>query len=246
MKTIRFKTNLRCGACEAAIKPLFDAEPRIHHWSADVASPEKSVSVTGDEVDRTLVEALLAQKGYKVLDEYPSDLAKQSSVTLPEEPKQSYFPLVLILGYLVAIVGLIEIVSRPFDTMRAMGHFMAGFFLVFSFFKMLNLSSFAMAYSSYDVVARRWYAYGYFYPFVELLLGMAYLAGFQPTATNAVTLVVMGISAIGVVQSLLARRKIRCACLGTVFNLPMSVVTLVEDLLMVGMAGAMLLGLGGH
>jgi len=51
---------------------------------------------------------------------------------------------------------------------------------------------------------------------------------------------VMGVSTVGVVQSLLARRKIRCACLGTVFNLPMSSVTLTEDLLMVGMAAAML------
>ena len=43
------------------------------------------------------------------------------------------------------------------------------------------------------------------------------------------------------VKSLLQRRKIQCACLGTVFNLPMSYVTLTEDLLMVAMAGAMLI-----
>jgi hypothetical protein len=38
----------------------------------------------------------------------------------------------------------------------------------------------------------------------------------------------------------MAKRKFQCACLGAVFNLPMSTITLVEDLLMVGMAGAML------
>ena len=38
--------------------------------------------------------------------------------------------------------------------------------------------------------------------------------------------------------------KIRCACLGTVFNLPMSTVTLVEDGLMIAMAAAALLGIG--
>ena len=86
---------------------------------------------------------------------------------------------------------------------------------------------------------------GFAYPFVELALGAAYLTGFRPVATNVVTLVVMGVGTVGVVKSLLARRKIRCACLGTVFNLPMSYVTLVEDLLMVAMAAVMLAAMAG-
>ena len=95
------------------------------------------------------------------------------------------------------------------------------------------------------MVARRVPAYGYVYPFVELLLGAAYVTGFQPFATNLVTLVVMAVSSVGVLQSVLNKRAIRCACLGTVFNLPMSTVTLVEDGLMVAMAAAAL-ALGGH
>jgi hypothetical protein len=51
----------------------------------------------------------------------------------------------------------------------------------------------------------------------------------------------MGVSTIGVIESLRAKRKFQCACLGTVFNLPMSTITLIEDLLMVGMAGVALL-----
>jgi hypothetical protein len=43
-----------------------------------------------------------------------------------------------------------------------------------------------------------------------------------------------------VVQTVLAKRQIRCACLGTVFNLPMSSVTIIEDLLMVAMSLVML------
>jgi hypothetical protein len=121
-----------------------------------------------------------------------------------------------------------------------MRHFMAGFFLVFSFFKLLNVTAFADAYMTYDVVAKRARWYGLAYPFIELLLGLAYFVNFQPMVTNVVTLVVMGVGTIGVVESLLNKRKIRCACLGTVFNLPMSVVTLVEDTLMVAMALAML------
>ena len=69
-----------------------------------------------------------------------------------------------------------------------MSRFMAGFFLVFSFFKLLNLRAFADAYAGYDVVAARWRVWGYDYPFVELALGAAYLTGFWPVATNVVTL----------------------------------------------------------
>jgi len=44
------------------------------------------------------------------------------------------------------------------------------------------------------------------------------------------------VSSVGVIQSVLNKRKIRCACLGAVFNLPMSTITILEDLLMAGMA----------
>ena len=118
--------------------------------------------------------------------------------------------------------------------------FMAGFFLTFSFFKMLDLSGFADSYSSYDVLAKRWRGYGFIYPFIELALGIAYLIDFNPFITNITTIIVMGFSTIGVLQSVLNKRKIRCACLGAVFNLPMSTVTIIEDLLMVFMAIAML------
>src|SRR5207253_2799497 len=119
--------------------------------------------------------------------------------------------------------------------------FMAGFFLVFSFFKLLDLKGFAESYAMYDVLAKRIPTYGYVYPFLELALGVAYLTGFNPAATNWATVVIMGFSSIGVIQSVVDKKQIRCACLGAVFNLPMSTVTIIEDLLMVAMAGAALL-----
>jgi hypothetical protein len=78
--------------------------------------------------------------------------------------------------------------------------------------------------------------YGFIYPFVELGLGLAYLINLDPVYTNVITIIVMGFSSIGVIQAVANKRKIRCACLGAVFNLPMSTVTIIEDLLMVAMA----------
>jgi hypothetical protein len=55
----------------------------------------------------------------------------------------------------------------------------------------------------------------------------------------------MSVSLVGVVQSVLNKQKIRCACLGTVFNLPMSTVTIIEDSLMIAMSAGMLLAILG-
>ena len=73
---------------------------------------------------------------------------------------------------------------------------------------------------------------------------MAYLLDLWPAVTNGVTLAVMLVGTVGVIQSLVNRRQIRCACLGTVFNLPMSTVTLIEDVGMAAMAAVMLVASG--
>ena len=237
----RYRTDLRCGACVARVGPLLDAAPGIARWSADVADPNKVLTVEGDGITAEGVADVIGPAGYHVLGELREEEPVASPPQAPSAEKPtSYFPLLLVLFYLVGLTAALEVASGSFDAMRAMGRFMAGFFIVFSFFKLLDLRAFADAYSSYDVVAARWPAYGYVYPFIELGLGVAYLTAFAPVATNAVTLVVMGVSAVGVVKALAAGRKIRCACLGTVFNLPMSKVTLIEDGLMILMAAAML------
>ncbi|HQR08673.1 MAG TPA: copper chaperone [Gemmatales bacterium] len=239
MPTQRFSTNLRCEGCVAAIKPALDAAPGIKSWSADVSSPDKIITVESDgKLTLDAVNALLNKVGYQA----KAEVTQPSPTIMDAEPPTSYYPLLLILLYLLGIVAAIEWAQGTFHWERAMRHFMAGFFLVFSFFKLLNLTAFADSYQMYDIVAKRSRFYALAYPFIELLLGLAYLIDFQPRVTNIVTLIVMGVSTIGVVQSILSKKKIRCACLGAVFNLPMSVVTLVEDLLMVGMAAVMLLG----
>lgn len=111
---------------------------------------------------------------------------------------------------------------------------------------MLELKGFAESYAMYDLVAMKIPAWGYIYAFIELGLGVAYLTDFQPLWTNIITLSVMSISIVGVLQTVFNKRKIRCACLGAVFNLPMSTVTIIEDRLMIGMSVGMILAFGFH
>ncbi len=242
--TRQFRTNLRCGSCVAAIKPHLDDALGVDRWMVDIESPNKTLTVDADSPIKAVKEAV-AQAGYQVLGE----IATPSLPSAAEQPAEStatttYFPLLLLVAFLVGVVALVEVRAGTIIWSRAMANFMGAFFLAFSFFKLLDLQGFADNYRSYDVVAKRVPAYGYAYPFIELLLGVAFVTGFQPFATNLVTLVVMSVSSVGVIQSLLNKRKIRCACLGTVFNLPMSTVTLVEDGLMVAMAAIALLSVG--
>jgi cation transport ATPase len=160
----------------------------------------------------------------------------------------TYYPLLLILAFILSGSILVQFGQHADHGMglsaisgaETMRYFMAGFFLVFAFFKLLDIRAFANAYAGYDLLAARWQGWGYVYPFVELALGIAYLAHWQPTLTHWVTIIVMGFSALGVIRAVMRQSQIQCACLGTVFKLPMSTVTIMEDVGMVLMAAGML------
>lgn len=241
MPVRRYRTNLTCASCVAKVTPFLNGDLQIARWSVDTTAADKTLTIEGHEVPQEQVARHLAAAGFKLLG--PLD-ASEPTANLPADSRtflQTYQPLLLVLGYLLGIVAVIEFSSPAFDSLRAMGNFMGGFFLAFSFFKLLDLPGFANAFQTYDILAHRLLLYGYIYPFIELGLGVAYLARWSPWTTNLATLIVMFIGILGVTEAVLAKRKIQCACLGTGFNLPMSQVTIIEDAVMAVMALVMLL-----
>ncbi|RZJ65617.1 MAG: heavy-metal-associated domain-containing protein [Flavobacterium sp.] len=230
-------TGMTCSGCEAKVKHYLQLVPGITVDELSKDSSSAKVSMESHVSISTLQDAL----GGK---ESKYQISATSHNETIEETKSwfaTYKPILLIFGYILAITLLAQLNNGEFDAMLAMRHFMAGFFLVFSFFKMLNIKGFAESYVMYDVVAQKFPAWAYLYAFIELALGIAFLIDFNPIVTNAVTLIVMSLSIIGVLRSVLNKRKIQCACLGAVFNLPMSTVTIIEDGLMIAMSAAMLL-----
>jgi cytochrome c oxidase subunit IV len=119
--------------------------------------------------------------------------------------------------------------------------FMGVFFVVFAGFKFAGYQMFALMFAGYDIVAKRIKVYGYAYPFIELLLGILYLTDFVPLVRDLVTIVIMAVGSIGVLQEIKRRSGVHCACLGNVIKLPLSTVSLVEDVGMGLMALVMLL-----
>ena len=246
-------TGLHCNACVTRVTKSLEPLAANVAVSLQPMQVVLTDATAGFDVLKTAVES--AGK-YVLMPNEASNTPPAQSIRVQTAPEiiafeatspgwlATYSPLLLIVAYILGGSVLVQIglgglaSISAMDTMR---YFMAGFFLVFSFFKLLDINAFADAYSGYDLLARRWRGWGLMYPFVELGLGVAYLANFNPLLTHWVTIIVMGFSAIGVIKAVASKTQIQCACLGTVFKLPMSTVTIVEDVGMVLMAAVMLL-----
>ena len=234
-------TGLHCQACVGRVSNALTP----YASQVQVSLEPMQAILTHPQASLAQLQTAVSQAGKYALQEVPAAPTQSGAETWVA----TYFPLLLILafvlfGSLLLQIGLLGTGSGQMSKIsfaETMRYFMAGFFLVFAFFKLLNLRAFAQAYAGYDLLAAKWQPWGLIYPFIELALGMAYLANWQLHWAAWITLLVMGFSAIGVIRAVLSKKQIQCACLGTVFKLPMSTVTIVEDLAMVAMAAWMLL-----
>ncbi|MBD3581500.1 heavy-metal-associated domain-containing protein [Flavobacterium selenitireducens] len=228
-------SGMTCSGCEFKVKSRLLQVDGITAADVSLENEQATLSMNA-HIEISKLQQALGTDGKYTISADPNNQASEA----PRSWFETYRPILFIFAYISAISLLAQLENSAFDRMQFMRHFMAGFFLTFSFFKMLNLKGFAQSYVMYDVIARAIPAWAYLYAFVELGLGIAYLVDFSPIATNLVTFVVMSLSIIGVLKTVLDKKTIQCACLGAVFNLPMSTVTIIEDGLMIAMSGWML------
>lgn len=222
-------TGMTCGQCVARIKAAL--APFAETVDVTLTPPRailKNLRTADDAPLRTAVAAAGHYTLTDTVDAATGDTAEKGFF-------ETYRPLLLI----VLLISLASF-SGAATVHDWMMHFMAGFFIVFAFFKLLNLGGFRDAFATYDLLAARVPVYGTIYPFIELALGFSFLFGVFIVPALWVSIFIMGFGAVGVIRSVLQKRKIRCACLGTVLNLPMSSLTIVENLGMVLMSALML------
>lgn len=237
--------GMTCQSCVGRVTKALQDVPQVSHVTVSLSPPVAMLDVTETVGLKTLRTAVQS------VGEYDVNLAKPQSGAAASWLK-TYYPLLLIVSFLIGGTVLLTFRRVASGEMTVMSDFMGLFFVTFAFFKLLDVRGFAKAFRSYDMIAEQSRAYGLAYPFIELTLGIAYLANSQfvsyignwfPTVVNFTTLVLMLLGTLGVISALKSSRKIQCACLGTVFNLPMSKVTLIENLSMALMAMLMLLRL---
>ena len=147
-----------------------------------------------------------------------------------------YLKLAGILGAITALAIGFSPGPSGVQWLDAMRRFMGLFFLVFGLAKLFDLRTFVQAYAGYDVIAKRWTGYGYIYPFIELALAVIFLFQLDSPPIYWLTAALMAIGSVGVARELSRHSKVRCACLGSFVQLPLTTVSLVEDVTMVVMA----------
>ncbi len=146
----------------------------------------------------------------------------------PKRTFKNYWPLIALI--LVALLAASALQYHHQKNIVEWMHYFMGIFLcIFSLLKLFNVRTFADGYQMYDLIAKRSRIYAFCYPFIELALGLSYLAFFMPWLTYLVTIGLMAISAYGVIKTLRQGLDLRCACMGTVLDVPLSTVTLTED-----------------
>lgn len=163
--------------------------------------------------------------------------APEGATRIGEAPKlesgiKKFLPLILIFSSIVLFTIIASVLHGRIDIPFSMRMMMGSFFAIFGAFKIFNLSAFADAYSTYDIVAKRSRAYAFIYPFLELLIAFLYLANIGGVYRDIFTFILMTVSTIGVIQKIREKEEVPCACLGMVFKIPMTSVTLIEDIVM--------------
>lgn len=241
-------TGMTCNSCVSSVASVLKRIDGVKDVGIDLSTGLASVSMD-KHIDTETIRQKLLEKGNYILTEFEEETtdSDEASTGISKDNSASdyrkLFPLFLVFAYLLGGVLLSQLIAGRWNTMNAMQYFMGSFFLAFSFFKLLDLKGFAYSFSTYDPVAGKWLGYGYIYPFVELALGIAFLIGGNLLITNVIALIIVSIGTIGVIRTLWNKKRIQCACLGTVFNLPMTKVTLTENSIMIAMAIIMLIAL---
>lgn len=65
METIKFKTNINCGACVAKVTPVLNDNLSIEKWEVDTQNPNKILTVEGENINQQELMQSLEKIGYK-------------------------------------------------------------------------------------------------------------------------------------------------------------------------------------
>jgi len=237
-------SGMTCNGCKASVEKSLNALDAINEVKVNLEKGEAEITMSS-HISTEVLQNALSDK-YKITEKQEKNVFASSNMSsMPMEENKSKLqqlkPLLLIIFYIASASILLH--YKDWVWSAFMLDFMGLFYIVFSFFKMLDLKGFPESFSMYDPLAKRLPVYGWIYPFIETALGLMFLMRFQVEIALIITLVILGITTIGVTKTLLDKKSIRCACLGTALKLPMTEATFIENAIMIIMAILMLINL---
>ncbi len=235
-------TGMTCGSCKASVEKSLRDINNVTNVEVNVENQEATITMSSHIEVTELQKAL--QSKYTITEKNQKNaFVQETSFEMQEEKSklEQLKPLLLIIFYIATASVLLH--YKNWSWSEFMLDFMGLFYIVFSFFKMLDLKGFPDSFRMYDPLAKRVPFYGEIYPFIETALGLMFLMRFEINIALITTLLVLGITTIGVTKTLFDKKSIQCACLGTALKLPMTEATFIENAIMIVMAILMLLNI---
>ena len=223
---------MTCNGCKLSVEDKLSSIDGVDEVYVDLTKQE-AVIYSKKPISFSLISDSLPPK-YRVT----GTANIQNNGTIKVSKIKQLKPLFIILTY-ISITSLL-LNFKNWNSTNAMLDFMGLFYIIFSFFKILDIKGFSMSFRMYDPLAKKVSLYGIIYPFIEVLLGIMFLTRIEVEVALILTIIVLGITSVGVTQVLLNKKSIKCACLGTTLKLPMTEATIIENALMIIMAFTLL------
>ena len=233
MKSIFKITGMTCNGCKSSIEDKLSSLDGVDGVQVYLNKGE-AVIQSKKPISFSLIANSLPPK-YNITSIVSSQVNERIKASKLKQLK----PLFIILAY-ISITSLL-LNFKNWNSTNVMLDFMGLFYIIFSFFKILDIKGFSISFRMYDPLAKKVPLYGIIYPFIEILLGIMFLTRIEVELAIILTIIVLGITTIGVTQALLNKKLISCACLGTTLKLPMTEATFIENALMIIMAFSLII-----
>ena len=233
MKTTFKISGMTCNGCRSTVENKLSSLDGVDNAQVNLTNGE-AIVYSKNPISFSFISNSLPSK-YKVIRNIPD----QDNEIIKSNKIKQLKPLFIILGYISVTSILLNF--RNWNSTNAMLDFMGLFYIIFSFFKILDIKGFSTSFKMYDPLAKKITIYGYIYPFIEILLGLMFLTRIEVNIALLITIIILGITSVGVTKTLLNKRTINCACLGTTLKLPMTEATFIENAIMITMAIVLLI-----
>ena len=233
MKSIFKISGMTCNGCKSSVEDKLSSLDGVDDVQVDLNKGE-AVIQSKKPISFSLISNSLPPK-YNITSIGNS----QDNEIIKSNKLKELKPLFIILAY-ISITSLL-LNFKNWNLTNVMLDFMGLFYIIFSFFKILDIKGFSISFRMYDPLAKKVPLYGIIYPFIEILLGIMFLTRIKVELAIILTIIVLGITTIGVTQALLNKKLISCACLGTTLKLPMTEATFIENALMIIMAFSLII-----
>lgn len=68
MKTLKFKTTIKCAGCIAIVKPHLDSLEGVSKWAVDTANSDKILTIETQYLTATNIKNTLEKIGYQATE----------------------------------------------------------------------------------------------------------------------------------------------------------------------------------